>query len=81
MANKSGVTETERNVLILFHTSKFDLVSEMYSVQNRQKRSSFLRLEVMAGETKNSNMLMSFRQISIINHRWNRTYLEEKVKN
>jgi len=30
VANKSGVTEIERKVLILFHTSKFDLVSEMY---------------------------------------------------
>jgi hypothetical protein len=32
MANKSGITEIEINVLILLHTSKFDLVSEMYSV-------------------------------------------------
>jgi len=30
VANKLGVTKTDKKVLILFHISKFDVVSEMY---------------------------------------------------
>jgi flagellar biosynthesis regulator FlbT len=65
VAIRSGIIETERKALILFHASKFDLVSEMYI---KYKCNISLRPEVMADFTKHLKMLMSCLRIAVINH-------------